>query len=140
MSVDFRSTCLKSLATYRNGYPLVFSDTVTYLSQAIEHYVGWDRPVFYSLFLLPLHMTLTTWPAIAVQALLVAYVLHLVRRTLLPGTRYGGCAAGRACRSHRLPWFASQLTPDVFTGVLVLVLTLLVFVPDRSPHANASGW
>jgi hypothetical protein len=29
-----------------NGYPLVFSDTGTYLSQAIEHYLGWDRPVF----------------------------------------------------------------------------------------------
>ena len=30
-----------------NGYPLVFSDTGTYLSQAIERYLGWDRPVFY---------------------------------------------------------------------------------------------
>ena len=67
-----------------NGYPLVFADTGTYLSQAIEHYAGWDRPIFYSLFLLPLHMTLTTWPAIAVQALLVVHVLRLVRRTLLP--------------------------------------------------------
>ncbi len=67
-----------------NGYPLVFADTGTYLSQAIEHYVGWDRPVFYSLFMLPLHLTLTTWPVIAVQALLLAHVLHLTRRTLLP--------------------------------------------------------
>jgi len=47
-----------------NGYPLVFSDTGTYLSQAVHHYLGWDRPVFYSLFLLPLHLTLTTWPVI----------------------------------------------------------------------------
>ncbi len=56
-----------------NGYPLVYSDTGTYLSQAIERYLGWDRPIFYSLFLLPLHLTLTTWPVIAVQALLVAH-------------------------------------------------------------------
>ena len=47
-----------------NGYPLIFADTGTYLSQAIEHYAGWDRPIFYSLFLFPLHMTVTTWPAI----------------------------------------------------------------------------
>ncbi len=67
-----------------NGYPLVFSDTGTYLSQAIQHYVGWDRPIFYSLFMLPLHLTLTTWPVIVVQALLAAYTLHLVRRALLP--------------------------------------------------------
>jgi hypothetical protein len=32
-----------------NGYPLVFADTGTYLSQAIEHYAGWDRPIFYRL-------------------------------------------------------------------------------------------
>jgi hypothetical protein len=33
-----------------NGYPLVFADTGTYLSQAIDHSLGWDRPVFYSFF------------------------------------------------------------------------------------------
>ncbi len=32
-----------------NGYPLAFADTGTYLSQAIDRYLGWDRPVFYSL-------------------------------------------------------------------------------------------
>jgi hypothetical protein len=116
-----------------NGYPLVFSDTGTYLAQAIEHYVGWDRPVFYSLFLLPLHMTLTTWPAIAVQALLIAHVLHLVRRTLLPGTPVWWLVplTGAMSVASSLPWIASQLEPDVFTGVLVLVLALLTFVPDR---------
>ena len=67
-----------------NGYPLVFSDTGTYLSQAIERYLGWDRPVFYSLFLFSLHMTITTWPVIVVQALLVTHTLHLLRRALLP--------------------------------------------------------
>ena len=116
-----------------NGYPLVFSDTGTYLSQAIEHYVGWDRPVFYSLFLLPLHLTLTTWPAIVVQALLVAHVLHLVRRTLLPDASVWWLLplAGAMTLASSLPWFVSQLMPDVFTGVLVLVLGLLVFAPER---------
>ena len=116
-----------------NGYPLVFSDTGTYLSQAIEQYVGWDRPVFYSLFLLPLHLTLTTWPAIVVQALLVAHVLHLVRRTLLPDASVWWLLplAGAMTLASSLPWFVSQLMPDVFTGVLVLVLGLLIFAPER---------
>jgi hypothetical protein len=116
-----------------NGYPLVFSDTGTYLSQAIERQLGWDRPVFYSLFLFPLHMTLSTWPAIAAQALLVTHTLHLVRRALLPeisawwllpGVGFLSLATG-------LPWFASQLMPDIFTSLLVLVLALLVLVPER---------
>jgi hypothetical protein len=116
-----------------NGYPLVYSDTGTYLSQAIEHYLGWDRPIFYSLFLLPLHLTLTTWPAITVQALLVAHVLHLVRQALLPDASVWWVLplAGAMAVMTSLPWFASQLMPDVFTGLLVLVLTLLVFAGEH---------
>src|SRR6188508_2632005 len=109
-----------------NGYPLVFADTGTYLSQAIEHYAGWDRPIFYSLFLLPLHMTLTTWPVIAAQALLVVHVLRLVQRTLLPDASVWWLLplAGALAIGSSLPWFVAQLMPDLFTGVLVLVLAL----------------
>jgi hypothetical protein len=116
-----------------NGYPLVFADTGTYLSQAIERHLGWDRPVFYSLFLLPLHMTLTTWTVIAIQALLVAHTWHLVQRALLPGIPAWWLLCGVALSSlaTSLPWFASQLMPDVFTGLLPLALALLVLVPER---------
>src|SRR5471030_3065349 len=47
-----------------NGYPIVFADTGTYLSQAIHHYAGWDRQIFYSLFMFPLHATVTVWPVV----------------------------------------------------------------------------
>jgi len=116
-----------------NGYPLVFADTGTYLSQAIERHLGWDRPVFYSLFALPLHLTLTTWPVIAAQALLAAHTLHLVRRALLPDISAWWLLFGIGLLSlaTSLPWFASQLMPDIFTGLLPLVLALLVLVPER---------
>jgi hypothetical protein len=116
-----------------NGYPIVFDDTGTYLSQAVQHYLGWDRPVFYSLFLLPLHMTLTTWPDIAAQALLAAHTLHLTRRILLPAISPGWlvpCVAVLTVTTA-LPWFASQLMPDVFTPLLVLALAMLVLTPER---------
>ena len=45
-----------------NGYPIVFADTGTYLSQAINRYLGWDRPPFYSIFLLALHWLLHQMP------------------------------------------------------------------------------
>ncbi len=124
-----------------NGYPLVFADTGTYLSQAIERYAGWDRPIFYSLFLLPLHMTVTTWPAIGVQALLVAYLLHLLRGTLLPGTSVWWLLplAGALAVVSPLPWFTSQLMPDVFTGVVVIALVLLAFATDRY-SARERAW
>jgi hypothetical protein len=116
-----------------NGYPLVFSDTGTYLGQAIEHHLGWDRPVSYSFFLLAVHWTRTTWPAVIAQTLLTAHILYLVRRCLL-GRRNSWrllpvtlvLAIGSS-----LPWFATQLMPDIFTPLLALTLTLLILVPER---------
>jgi hypothetical protein len=114
-----------------NGYPLVFADTGTYLSQAVHFYLGWDRPAFYSAFLLPLHLTLTTWPAIVAQALLCAHLLHLTRRTLLPDASPWWLVplAGGLSMTTALPWFVAQLMPDLFTGLLVLALALLAFAP-----------
>lgn len=116
-----------------NGFPIVFADTGTYLSQAIHHYAGWDRPVFYSLFMLPLHLTHTLWPVVVVQALLAAWVFWLVVRVL--ASRVSGIAfvAGTAVLSACtwLPWLVSELMPDLFTPLLALVLCLLAWVPER---------
>ncbi len=116
-----------------NGYPLVFSDTGTYLSQALNRHLGWDRPVFYSFFLLPLHMGLTTWPVVLAQSLIALWVLRVAWRVLVP-TRPAwwllGPLAGLAAATS-LPWLAAQLMPDLFTGLLVLALALLVLLPQR---------
>ncbi|HJS84991.1 MAG TPA: hypothetical protein VJ779_05990 [Acetobacteraceae bacterium] len=124
-----------------NGYPLVFSDTGTYLSQALNRYLGWDRPPFYSLFMLPLHMGLTTWPVIAAQGLITAWVLHLTMRALVPACSPWPLVplAAVLAMASPLPWFAAQLMPDLFTGLLVLALALLVFAPERLRRADATG-
>lgn len=116
-----------------NGYPLVFADTGTYILQVVERHLGWDRPAFYSFFLVALHWTLTTWPVVIIQGLLVLAVIWLVMRAI------GGTTNMRASSqlvlllavTTALPWFAAQLMPDVFTGLLPLLLALLVLVPDR---------
>lgn len=116
-----------------NHYPLVFADTGTYVSQAVERYLGWDRPVFYSFFLLPLHWQVTLWPAILAQALLAAHTLYLVLRAFA-GNRRLWAVPAVACvlsASTALPWVAAQLTPDLTTALLPLVLALLVIVPER---------
>ena len=111
-----------------NGYPLVFADTGTYLGQALLHYLGWDRPPFYSLFLLVTHWQVSLWPPILAQGLLMAHLLGLVLRALgrsehiaLPLT------AALLAVLTPLPWFVAQLMPDFFTGVMVLSLWLLGF-------------
>jgi hypothetical protein len=116
-----------------NGYPIVFADTGTYLSQAIHLYAGWDRPVFYSLFLLPLHWTVTLWPVVVVQALLTAWILWLVCRVLVPNLSAGVFVVGTVtlAASTWLPWIVSEVMPDLFTPLLVLIISLLAWVPER---------
>ncbi len=124
-----------------NGYPIVFADTGTYLSQAIHRYAGWDRPIFYSLFMLPLHATTTVWPVVVTQALIAAYVLHLVCRVLLPALPAWIFVTGMAVVSviTWLPWLVSELTPDLFTPLLVLLLAVLAWTPERISRAEQVG-
>ncbi len=121
-----------------NGYPLVFADTGTYLSQAIDLYLGWDRPVFYSLLLRSLHMTLTSWPVIVAQAGLVAWLLRLLMRCVLPSVSAWWLVPFTAalCACSALPWFVSQLMPDIFAPILVIVLLLLLVFPNRMRSAE----
>jgi hypothetical protein len=115
-----------------NGYPIVFADTGTYLAQAIHHFAGWDRPVFYSMFILPLHARVTLWPVIVVQAVLAAWILWLVCRALLPNISRAAFVVGTATLAVAtwLPWMVSELMPDVFTPLLVLVVCLLTWTPE----------
>ena len=115
-----------------NGYPIVFADTGTYLSQAIHRYAGWDRPVFYSLFLFPLHATVSIWPVVAAQALITVYILHLVCRVLvpaLPPAWFVVLVAGLSACTW-LPFLVSEVMPDLFTPLLILLLVSLVWPPD----------
>ncbi len=109
-----------------NGYPIVFADTGTYLSQAMHRYLGWDRPAFYSFFIWPLHLGLTTWPVVLMQSCLTVLVLDQIRRAFgLPGCWLPGLTLFLAATSW-LPWIVSELMPDLFTPLLVLLLGLLV--------------
>lgn len=114
-----------------NGYPLLFGDTGVYIKDGIEHHVSWARPMFYGLFMLPLDILRTTWPVVVAQALIAASVLLVTMRgfvprvhpfTLIPITLV--LTVGTS-----LPWFVSQLMPDLFAGLMVLVLAMLLLLP-----------
>lgn len=124
-----------------NGYPLVFADTGTYLSQAIQHYVGWDRPAIYSVFLLLMHWKMTTWVAVFAQAGLTLYVLEAVRRGFAPEIPRALLLPSVAllCMVTPLPWFVDQLMPDLFTSLLALVIALLILIPQRFSRWEMSG-
>ena len=113
---------------YLNGFPLVFGDTGNYIGQAILHYVGWNAPPFYSMFLLATDWRLTLWTPILVQGVIVTSLLSMVLRQFGlrgPWPTLSACVALALFTS--LPWVVSQLMADVFTGIVVLALALLGF-------------
>jgi hypothetical protein len=70
---------------------------------------------------------------IVAQALLTAHTLHLLRRTLVPGVSAWWLLplTSTLTIATSLPWFVTQLVPDLFTGLLTLTTALLIFTPER---------
>ncbi len=123
---------LLSWVAFYNGYPLVFSDTGTYLGQALQRYMGWDRPVFYSFLLLSLHWSITLWAVPLAQGGIIAWLVWLTLRCLgAPGPGRFAAVMLFLAVATALPWFVSWIIPDIFTGAVVLGLWLLGAVPER---------
>lgn len=116
-----------------NGYPLVFGDTASYLDTIDPRKAHWARPVFYTLFILPLHGRASLWPVPFAQALIVAHLTYVTVRVVCGSVRVGSYLALVTVLAFgsSLPWFASFVMPDVLTGVVVLGLYLLAFAGDR---------
>jgi hypothetical protein len=127
------SASILLVPTFINGYPLIFNDSGTYLRAAVELKPTDDRPVFYSLFILPLHWRISPWPIVIAQAVLVVFMIGLVARTVFGIEQRWiviPISAVLAAVSS-LPWFVGQIMPDIFAAVLILAILLLVMGWDR---------
>lgn len=122
-----------------NGYPLVYGDTASYIDTIDPRKTNWSRPVFYTLLLRPLHWRISLWPVVLAQGLMIAHILYLALRVLLPKLRadiYLAIAAALAIGTS-LPWHVSAILPDVFTPVVVLGVFLLGLGRDRLSRREA---
>jgi putative flippase GtrA len=115
-----------------NGFPLVFSDSGTYLRIAIEMYGWWQTPFYYSFFLHALHLRLTLWPIVLVQAsLTLAVVVVFLRQCLgrIPGAHMALLLSVLAVATS-IGVVADQVMADVFTPLMLLSICTLVFFPE----------
>jgi hypothetical protein len=115
-----------------NRFPLVFPDTGTYLIHAIELRGQTDRPPYYSIFLLPLHLQRTLWPIPIVQCLIASSVCYWLLRKLVPQSGGAGFALliAAAALLTSVAWHAIQIMPDVFTPLLILLMFLFCLRPS----------
>lgn len=111
-----------------NGFPLIFPDTGGYVTRPIEGTLGLGRSALYGLFLYA-GVPLSFWPNVILQSALTVWLIVLTMRTHGLGGRpwlaLGIVAMLSVCTS--LPWFASQLMPDILFPCAMLALALLAF-------------
>lgn len=114
-----------------NGYPLLQSDTGGYLARWYEGYLVPSRSTVFGLYL---HYGEPTyfWLNLAIQALATIWILQLTLRVfgLAKPWRLFGLSLTLTLTTA-LPWLASMLLTDIFAGLSVLSLFILVLHGDK---------
>jgi len=111
-----------------NGYPLIYHDTEDYVNTSFTWQVMPWRTVPYAVLVGLGRLTGGLWSVVVVQAALAAWVLQAAVAAFAGGRR--GVLLGAAvllALGSGLPWLASQVMPDILTGVAPLGLAVLAF-------------
>jgi hypothetical protein len=133
------TACALAWPMYWNGFPLVFNDTGVYIASALEHYVPWDRPIFYSVFLAVAGKAASLYAAVLVQSLLAAYVIVMFHRAF---TERDTALAplwplSILAIATPLPWLVSWLIPDFPAGLAILILFMFLFLRHKLDRATS---
>jgi hypothetical protein len=115
-----------------NFYPLLQWDTGGYLARWYEGYLVPSRSTVFGLYL---HYgeSFGFWTNLAVQSLVTLWLLQLTLRVLaMMQTRRFVAISLILILSTALPWLASMLLTDIFAGLSILSLFLLVVGGSRT--------
>ncbi|AWM04773.2 hypothetical protein [Bradyrhizobium amphicarpaeae] len=115
-----------------NGYPLLQWDTGGYLARWYEGYLVPSRSTVFGLYL---HYgeSFGFWINLGVQSLATLWLLQLTLRVLSMMQTFRFVAISLCLIvSTALPWLASMLLTDIFAGLAVLSLFLLVVGAGRT--------
>jgi hypothetical protein len=126
------ATVILLLPALWNGFPILEWDTGGYLARWFEGYLVPSRSTTYGLFLAA-GWPLDFWPVVLLQALAAVWIIGLLLRThrfavypiALPAT------VAALALTTALPWLASELLTDIFSGLAVLAFYILVWRVDR---------
>ena len=109
-----------------NGYPLLQYDTGGYLARWYEGYLVPSRSTVFGLYL-HFGQGSSFWINLGIQALATLWILQLALRVfgMLRPWRLTAISLALILTTA-LPWLASTLLTDIFTGLSVLALFILV--------------
>ncbi|MBK9107634.1 MAG: hypothetical protein IPM92_04440 [Saprospiraceae bacterium] len=119
------------IPAFINGYPLVYSDTSTYLASGFELETPFDRPITYGLFIRFFSFNgYSLWTVLLAQSGILAFlVIQLTKHVLLNNSLYpilGFVICIFLSLFSSVSWTASQIMPDIFTAIMFLSIVLLL--------------
>ena len=115
-----------------NGYPLLQWDTGGYLARWYEGYLVPSRSTVFGLYL---HFGERSdfWLDLAAQSLATLWILQLTMRVLGLAQPFRLLAISLSLvLTTALPWLASMLLTDIFAGLSVLSLFMLILHRDKT--------
>jgi len=118
------------LEAFRNGFPLVYPDTGTYIRSGFTLEIPVDRPIYYGLFIKVASLNVSLWLVILVQALIVSWIIHkfielfnLPRQNIHISTLI---VIGLLSITTGISFNTSMLTPDILTSIMILTGILIL--------------
>ncbi|MDF2438214.1 MAG: hypothetical protein K0Q95_2590 [Bacteroidota bacterium] len=113
-----------------NGFPIVYSDTATYLSSGFELETPFDRPITYGLFLRLSSLNgISFYATIFFQAMITSFLIFELTKLFIKQKTemYGLVITAFLSFFTGLSWTVCQLIPDIFTAITLLSLVLILF-------------
>ena len=115
-----------------NGYPILFSDTGTYILSGMEAYVPIDRPYLYGLFLRMTSLWISLWYTAIFQAIFVnLFILAVFKYAFdsLYAFRNTLISVAVLSITTSLAYFTNHIVPDIFAPIVIMGVVLIVSRP-----------
>lgn len=126
------ATVISCYIGFYNRFPLVYSDTGTYLGSGFLGDVPVDRPIFYGLFARHISLASSLWLVIFVQGLITCYLIYLTFGMFFTGAKRNGLFLGTVtflALTTGLSYNVSMLIPDIFVATAIIAFLNLLLNP-----------
>ena len=122
-----------------NGFPFIFTDTLSYITSGIDLIAPFDRPIFYGLFIRATGEIIRLWGSVIFQSALLIILLSKLSNILFPKMpkKYLYFWFSLISFLTCVPWFAGQVSPDIFTSILFLALVIWALTYQKSSISSS---
>jgi hypothetical protein len=132
---------LQIIAFY-NTYPLVYSDTGTYIYSGFDLFVPKDRPILYGILVRLFSFKQSLWLVVFIQNLITSFLIFETIRLFIKEkqTSFFYLAIGVLVLGTSVGWYSNQIMPDFFAPILILSWVWILFQKKSSTLKKVLIW